>query len=71
VASFSGENPTSRQYFVRALGYILSAGTLFLGFLWAIWDEDALTWHDRLSRTYLTLPEVLADSDATDAATAR
>ncbi len=64
VASFSGDTPTSRQYFLRALGYLLSAGTLFLGFLWAIWDEDALTWHDRLSRTYLTSPEVLADSDA-------
>ncbi len=68
VASFSGESPTSRQYFLRALGYLLSAGTLFLGFLWAIWDEDALTWHDRLSRTYLTSPEILAESDATTAA---
>lgn len=71
VASFSGENPTAKQYLQRALGYMLSAGTLFLGFLWAIWDEDDLTWHDRLSRTYLTLPEALADSDATDAAAAR
>jgi len=71
VASFSGESPTSRQYFLRALGYMLSAGTLFLGFLWAIWDEDALTWHDRLSRTYLTSPEILAESDATTAAAAR
>ena len=71
VASFSGENPTAKQYLQRALGYMLSAGTLFLGFLWAIWDEDALTWHDRLSRTYLTLPEALAESDATDAAAAR
>jgi len=68
VASFSGESPTPRQYFLRALGYMLSAGTLFLGFLWAIWDEDALTWHDRLSRTYLTSPEILAESDATTAA---
>lgn len=71
VASFSGENPTPKQYLQRALGYMLSAGTLFLGFLWAIWDEDGLTWHDRLSRTYLTLPETLAGSDATDAAAAR
>ncbi len=71
VASFSGENPTAKQYLQRALGYMLSAGTLFLGFIWAIWDEDALTWHDRLSRTYLTLPETLPDSDATDAAAAR
>jgi len=71
VASFSGENPTAKQYLQRALGYMLSAGTLFLGFLWAIWDEDALTWHDRLSRTYLTLPETLAESDATHAEAAQ
>jgi uncharacterized RDD family membrane protein YckC len=71
VVSFSGENPTAKQYFQRALGYMLSAGTLFLGFLWAIWDEDALTWHDRFSRTYLTSPKTLAESDATDAAAAR
>ena len=71
VSSFSGESPTGRQYALRALGYMLSAGTLFLGFLWAIWDEDALTWHDRLSRTYLTSPEILGESDATEASAAR
>lgn len=71
VVSFSGDNPTARQSVQRALGYMLSAGTLFLGFIWAIWDEDALTWHDRLSRTYLTSPEILSESDATDAAAAR
>jgi len=71
VSSFSGESPTARQYALRALGYMLSAGTLFLGFLWAIWDEDTLTWHDRLSRTYLTSPEILGESDATEATAAR
>jgi uncharacterized RDD family membrane protein YckC len=71
VSSFSGESPTGRQYALRALGYMLSAGTLFLGFLWAIWDEDALTWHDRLSRTYLTSPDILGESDATEASVAR
>jgi uncharacterized RDD family membrane protein YckC len=54
VASFTGETPTPRQYFLRAVGYLLSAATCFLGFLWVIWDEDGLTWHDRLSGTYLT-----------------
>lgn len=71
VSSFSGESPTSKQYMLRALGYMLSAGTLFLGFLWAIWDEDALTWHDRLSRTYLTSPEILGETDVTQATAAR
>ena len=53
VASFTGDPPTPRQMLLRTAGYILSAGTCFLGFFWAWWDEDALTWHDRLSHTYL------------------
>jgi uncharacterized RDD family membrane protein YckC len=57
VTSFSGEAPTPRQMLLRSVGYLISAGTLFMGFMWACWDEDMLTWHDRLSRTYLTSPE--------------
>jgi uncharacterized RDD family membrane protein YckC len=53
VASFTGDPPTPRQMLLRSAGYIISAGTFFLGFFWAWWDEDALTWHDRLSHTYL------------------
>jgi uncharacterized RDD family membrane protein YckC len=64
VVSFSGEPPTPRHMFLRSAGYVLSAGTFFLGFLWAMWDEDALTWHDRLSRTYLSSAETLADIEA-------
>lgn len=53
VMSYDGERATPRQLLARSLGYVLSAGTFFLGFLWAHWDEDRLTWHDRISRTYL------------------
>jgi uncharacterized RDD family membrane protein YckC len=61
VVSFSGEPPTPPQMFLRSAGYILSAGTFFLGFLWAMWDEDELTWHDRLSRTHLSTAQTFAD----------
>ncbi len=61
VVSFSGEPPTPRQMLWRSIGYMLSAGTFFMGFLWAIWDEDALTWHDRLSHTYLCPAPTFAD----------
>jgi uncharacterized RDD family membrane protein YckC len=54
VMSFSGEPPTPRQMLWRSVGYVLSAGTFFLGFLWSMWDEDELTWHDRVSHTYLS-----------------
>jgi len=71
VVSFSGEPPTPRQMLLRSAGYVLSAGTFFLGFLWAMWDEDALTWHDRLSRTYLSSAETIADMETTTIAHTR
>jgi uncharacterized RDD family membrane protein YckC len=61
VTSFSGEPPTPKQMLLRSMGYMLSAGTFFLGFLWSMWDEDQLTWHDRLSRTYLSATQTFAD----------
>src|SRR5438876_10693045 len=36
VVSFSGEPPEPRQMLLRSVGYMLSAGTFFLGFLWAM-----------------------------------
>ena len=63
VVDFSGEEPSPRQLLLRAAGYMLSAGTFFLGFLWVQWDEDELAWHDRISRTYLSSAETLADSE--------
>lgn len=71
VVSFSGEPPTPKQTLLRTAGYLLSAGTCFLGFLWALWDEDELTWHDRLSRTYLSAEQTLADIEASSAAQSR
>jgi uncharacterized RDD family membrane protein YckC len=71
VVGFSGEPPTSRQMFLRSLGYLLSAGTFFLGFLWAMWDSDELTWHDRLSRTYLSVEQTLPELEASDAVRGR
>ena len=69
VASFTGDVPTPRQYLLRAVGYMLSAGTCFLGFLWVLWDEDGLTWHDRLSRTYLANIETFGEEDISHPAT--
>ena len=54
VISFDGSTPTSRQMAWRSFGYLISAGTCFLGFFWALWDDDHLCWHDRISQTYLT-----------------
>ncbi len=71
VVSFSGEPPTPRQMLLRSTGYLLSAGTVFLGFLWAMWDEDELTWHDRLSRTHLSAAQSFADLENSSVAHSR
>jgi uncharacterized RDD family membrane protein YckC len=71
VASFTGDQPTPRQYALRAVGYMLSAGTCFLGFLWVLWDEEGLTWHDRISRTYLANIENLSEEDFSEVMPAR
>ena len=71
VVSFSGDTPSPRQMLLRSVGYILSAGTFFLGFLWAMWDEDTLTWHDRMSRTYLTSAQTFADAEIPQASHSR
>jgi len=71
VVSFSGEPPTPKQMLLRSAGYVLSAGTFFLGFLWSLWDEDSLTWHDRMSRTYLTSAQTFADADMPHASHSR
>ena len=68
VTSFSGEPPTPRQMLLRSMGYMLSAGAFFLGFLWAMWDEDELTWHDRLSHTYLSPAQTYADIETSSVA---
>lgn len=57
VATFDGGIPTSRQMAWRSFGYLISAGMCFLGFVWALWDDDRLCWQDRISQTYLTQAE--------------
>jgi uncharacterized RDD family membrane protein YckC len=56
-----GSLPDSRQLLRRSFGYILSGAALFFGFLWALWDEDHFSWQDRISQTYLTAVQPLAE----------
>jgi uncharacterized RDD family membrane protein YckC len=64
VVSFDGSVPSSRQMVWRSFGYLVSAGTCFLGFFWALWDEDHLCWQDRISQTYLTPIEDFAADES-------
>jgi uncharacterized RDD family membrane protein YckC len=54
VVGFDGEAPRTRQLLWRSFGYALSGGTLLLGYAWVLWDEDHLSWQDRISQTYIT-----------------
>ncbi len=52
LCTFDDENPT-RQATRSRIGFLLlSALPLGLGFLWSLFDEDRLGWHDRITRTY-------------------
>jgi uncharacterized RDD family membrane protein YckC len=53
LCTFDGQSPTREQRCVRLVALVLSVLPAGLGVLWAIFDEDHLSWHDRLSATYL------------------
>lgn len=53
VRSMDGGFPTPQEAFWRAFGCLVSTGALLLGFVWALVDSEGLTWHDRMSRTFL------------------
>ena len=51
--TFSGYTTTRAQRCGRLLALLLSLVPLGLGMVWALFDDGHLTWHDRLSKTYL------------------
>ena len=63
VVRLDGSLPDTRQLLWRSFGYLLSGGTLMMGFLWAIWDEDHFTWQDRISQTYVTAATPMRGSE--------
>ena len=52
LSTFDDEMPTRAQLRRRFCALILSLLPVGLGLVWAIFDEDHLSWHDRISRTY-------------------
>jgi uncharacterized RDD family membrane protein YckC len=52
LCTFDDENPTRKAMQMRVAALFLSAMPVGLGFLWAMFDEDSLCWHDRISGTY-------------------
>lgn len=53
LRDFSGEHIRRAARRNRALGMIVAALPLGLGFLWVVLDQDLLCWHDRMSHSYV------------------
>ncbi|MGH7171286.1 MAG: RDD family protein, partial [Gemmataceae bacterium] len=52
LCTLEGHSPTRAQRRRRLAWLFLSVLPVGLGFGWALFDDDRLTWHDRLSGTY-------------------
>lgn len=57
LVDFEGNPPRRSQRSLRLLGLVASGAALGVGFVWAAVDEEGLTWHDRISRTCLTMDD--------------
>jgi uncharacterized RDD family membrane protein YckC len=53
VITFEGNRPRFSDCLWRGFGYLVSMSALMLGFIWAAVDAEGLTWHDRMSRTFI------------------
>ncbi len=53
LVSFDGRPPTEGQRRTRAFGTILSTAAGGIGFAWSVADDEQLTWHDRMSKTFV------------------
>ncbi len=53
LARFEGTSTSRSTRRWRILASYLSAVSLGMGYAWVFLDEDALCWHDRITRTYL------------------
>ncbi len=61
ILNFDGRKPTRRQRFYRLAGACVSLVAAGIGLLWAIFDEEKLTWHDHMSNTFPTVAGTLRD----------
>jgi uncharacterized RDD family membrane protein YckC len=55
LVNFDGQPASRAERLWRLLGSIASAGSFLLGFFWAAMDDEKFSWHDRISRTFLTV----------------
>ena len=54
LVNFDGKKPDREQRLYRLASGALSLMAAGLGLLWALVDEESLTWHDHMSKTFPT-----------------
>jgi uncharacterized RDD family membrane protein YckC len=54
LVDFDGRKPAREARLLRQAAGLLSLGSLGLGLVWALVDEESLTWHDHISKTFPT-----------------
>jgi len=54
LINFDGQEPTRKERLARTASGFLSLAAGGLGLVWALVDEETLTWHDHISKTFLT-----------------
>jgi uncharacterized RDD family membrane protein YckC len=54
LVNFDGQTPTRTQRFYRTVSGFLSLMAGGIGLLWGLVDEETLTWHDHISKTFPT-----------------
>jgi uncharacterized RDD family membrane protein YckC len=54
LRNFDGRRPSRGQRWIRLMGGFVSFIAAGIGLLWALVDEERLTWHDYMSKTFPT-----------------
>jgi uncharacterized RDD family membrane protein YckC len=55
LVDFDGNPPSRERRYQRAFASFISFLAAGIGLVWALVDEDALTWHDHMSSTFPTV----------------
>jgi uncharacterized RDD family membrane protein YckC len=55
LVDFDGNPPSRERRYQRSLASFISFLAAGIGLVWALVDEDALTWHDHMSSTFPTI----------------
>ena len=55
LVDFDGNPPSRERRYQRSLASFISFLAAGIGLVWALVDEDALTWHDHMSSTFPTM----------------